>query len=239
MCNVYQFLLALLFVGTNSLGAHSSIEELNKLTSFSHQVPQQPNSHHTLGRHILAEFQGCINLNNAREVEEVLQKAANFAGATVLKIYVKQFDEVLQKSTTDISASKQKLASEKCINLNNTRGVEEVLQKTADAPETTVSSISVKQFDEAFQKSAAELSESKQKRKSGGFTALAALSESHISIHTWPEYDGYAAIDIFTCGEHIDPQKAIEILKKFFQPKLVTTIIISRGISSQKTNTKS
>lgn len=181
MCNVYRFLFALLFVGTNSLGAHSSIEELNKLTSFSHQVPRQPHSHHTLGRHILAEFQGCINLTNARDVEEVLQKAADAAGATVLRIYVKEFDEVLQKPTTDISASQKK-------------------------------------------------------RESGGFTAFAALSESHISIHTWPEYD-YAAIDIFTCGKHIDPQKAIEILKEFFQPKLITTITISRGFYSKEKET--
>ena len=33
----------------------------------------------------------------------------------------------------------------------------------------------------------------------GGVTAIALLSESHLSIHTWPE-DGYAAIDAFTCG---------------------------------------
>ena len=33
-----------------------------------------------------------------------------------------------------------------------------------------------------------------------GVTVLTLLSESHISIHTWPE-DGNAAVDIFTCGD--------------------------------------
>ena len=45
------------------------------------------------------------------------------------------------------------------------------------------------------------------------FAAL--LAESHISIHTWPE-NGYAAIDVFTCGEHTMPDKACEILRKEF-----------------------
>jgi S-adenosylmethionine decarboxylase len=33
-----------------------------------------------------------------------------------------------------------------------------------------------------------------------GVTIVALLSESHISIHTWPE-DGSAALDVFTCGD--------------------------------------
>ena len=48
-----------------------------------------------------------------------------------------------------------------------------------------------------------------------GVTALALLSESHISIHTWPER-GYAAIDAFTCGSHTDPEKACNYLKQSF-----------------------
>jgi S-adenosylmethionine decarboxylase len=38
-------------------------------------------------------------------------------------------------------------------------------------------------------------------------TGLALLAESHISIHTWPE-SGYAAVDVFTCGDHTMPEKA-------------------------------
>tara|TARA_B100000579_G_scaffold213872_1_gene174857 strand:+ start:69 stop:536 length:468 start_codon:yes stop_codon:yes gene_type:complete len=51
-----------------------------------------------------------------------------------------------------------------------------------------------------------------------GVTGLALLAESHISIHTWPEI-GYAAIDVFTCGEHTMPEKACKVLFKDFQAK--------------------
>jgi S-adenosylmethionine decarboxylase len=39
-----------------------------------------------------------------------------------------------------------------------------------------------------------------------GVTGLALLAESHISIHTWPE-SGYAAVDVFTCGDHTMPER--------------------------------
>lgn len=44
-----------------------------------------------------------------------------------------------------------------------------------------------------------------------GVTGLALLAESHISIHTWPE-NGYAAVDVFTCGDHTMPEIACRIL---------------------------
>jgi len=40
---------------------------------------------------------------------------------------------------------------------------------------------------------------------------LALLAESHISIHTWPE-SGYAAVDVFTCGDHTMPERACQVL---------------------------
>lgn len=51
-----------------------------------------------------------------------------------------------------------------------------------------------------------------------GITALALLSESHISVHTWPEV-GYAALDVFTCGHHTDPEKACQHLMKAFKAR--------------------
>jgi S-adenosylmethionine decarboxylase len=51
-----------------------------------------------------------------------------------------------------------------------------------------------------------------------GLTAIALLAESHISIHTWPE-EGYAAVDVFTCGEHTDPEAACRYLIAQLQAK--------------------
>jgi len=44
-----------------------------------------------------------------------------------------------------------------------------------------------------------------------GVSGAVIIAESHLCIHTWPEY-GYAAADIFTCGNSVQPGKAAEIL---------------------------
>ena len=46
-----------------------------------------------------------------------------------------------------------------------------------------------------------------------GVTGLALLAESHISIHTWPE-NGYAAVDVFTCGDHTMPEQACRVMSE-------------------------
>ncbi len=63
----------------------------------------------------------------------------------------------------------------------------------------------------------------------GGVTVIIALAESHISLHTWPEY-GYAALDIFTCGEKADPWRAYEYVVKRFKPKKVNVTEMMRGL---------
>lgn len=50
----------------------------------------------------------------------------------------------------------------------------------------------------------------------GGVSGVAVLSESHISIHSWPEAN-YAALDVFMCGES-EPHNAIEVLREAFTP---------------------
>ena len=70
---------------------------------------------------------------------------------------------------------------------------------------------------EAAERSGATLlSLTSHKFEPQGVTALALLSESHISIHTWPEL-GYAAVDAFTCGKHTNPELACNYLKKAFE----------------------
>jgi S-adenosylmethionine decarboxylase len=63
-----------------------------------------------------------------------------------------------------------------------------------------------------------------------GVSGVAVISESHISIHTWPEHN-YAALDIFVCGDK-DPYLALKSLKYSFQPKRVNLIEAKRGIFS-------
>ncbi|HDJ26355.1 MAG TPA: adenosylmethionine decarboxylase [Candidatus Bathyarchaeota archaeon] len=67
------------------------------------------------------------------------------------------------------------------------------------------------------------------KFKPQGVTGVVAIAESHISVHTWPEY-GYAAIDIFTCGSHVDPWKAFEHSVDALKPKSVSVFEVKRGI---------
>ena len=61
-----------------------------------------------------------------------------------------------------------------------------------------------------------------------GVTATATLSESHIAIHTWPEY-GYFAADLFFCGKG-DPYQAMNVLQKVLGAKQVAMQEIDRGL---------
>lgn len=49
-----------------------------------------------------------------------------------------------------------------------------------------------------------------------GISGVVVIQESHLAIHTWPEYK-YAAVDLFTCGESVDPWVCFEHLKQIFQ----------------------
>lgn len=64
--------------------------------------------------------------------------------------------------------------------------------------------------------------------ENGGISGVAVLAESHISVHTWPER-GFAAFDVFMCGS-CDPEKAVPVLKEWFNPKGVQIGHHRRGI---------
>ncbi len=49
-----------------------------------------------------------------------------------------------------------------------------------------------------------------------GVSGVVLIAESHFTVHTWPKYH-YAAVDIFTCGESIDLEKAIDSMKRSFE----------------------
>jgi len=49
-----------------------------------------------------------------------------------------------------------------------------------------------------------------------GISGVVVIAESHLAIHTWPEY-GYAAVDLFTCGEKVDPWAVHDHLQDAFR----------------------
>lgn len=61
-----------------------------------------------------------------------------------------------------------------------------------------------------------------------GVTVLALLSESHASMHTYPE-DGSIFIDVFTCGHTAQPEQAVELIAEALRPSTVNTQTIHRG----------
>ena len=54
--------------------------------------------------------------------------------------------------------------------------------------------------------------------KKGGVSVIALVTESHMVLHTWNEYN-YATLDIFTCGEHSDPYAAFNYIVQELKPK--------------------
>lgn len=61
-----------------------------------------------------------------------------------------------------------------------------------------------------------------------GVSGVVVIAESHLAIHTWPEY-GYAAVDIFTCGNTVDPWKAFHYLRSTLDSKETSVNEIVRG----------
>lgn len=61
-----------------------------------------------------------------------------------------------------------------------------------------------------------------------GVTGVLVLSESHLSIHTYPE-EGFAAIDCYTCGYTVDPEIACEFMKAMLGGRVVGYRALRRG----------
>jgi len=64
-----------------------------------------------------------------------------------------------------------------------------------------------------------------------GISGVVIIAESHLSIHTWPEY-GYAAVDVFTCGDVLQPCVAADYLINKFQCTNPSVIEVKRGMLS-------
>lgn len=64
-----------------------------------------------------------------------------------------------------------------------------------------------------------------------GVSGVVVIAESHISVHTWPEF-GYAALDIYTCGDKTDPLKACNYIAEIFEAENIYSTVIVRGIKN-------
>lgn len=94
--------------------------------------------------------------------------------------------------------------------LNDYKGIQRILLEAAKRAKATIINRVFHQFNPH------------------GVSGVVVIAESHISIHTWPEYQ-YAAVDFFSCGERVNPNSVTEFLVKMFKAKNVTTMEIKRG----------
>jgi len=95
--------------------------------------------------------------------------------------------------------------------LDDLEAVEAALRRSATSAGATILNVDLHHF-----------------QPNGGISGVVVLSESHISIHTWPERN-FAALDIFMCGD-CNPYLAIPVLKQAFSPSNVTLTEHRRGL---------
>ncbi len=62
-----------------------------------------------------------------------------------------------------------------------------------------------------------------------GISGVVVIAESHLSIHTWPEYR-YAAVDIFSCGDTLQPEVAANYLVEQFGAERTSVVEMQRGM---------
>ena len=79
----------------------------------------------------------------------------------------------------------------------------------------------------AYETGATYIDSISKKFEPQGVTIVIMLSESHISIHTWPE-KGEAMIDIFTCGDGVEPLWGVPLIVSDLQPDRYTMEMINR-----------
>jgi len=97
--------------------------------------------------------------------------------------------------------------------LNNQKKLEEILVTAAKIAKATVIESRFHKFNPF------------------GISGVVLIAESHLTIHSWPEYD-YAAVDIFTCGDTLKPSLAAKYLIRKLQSKNPSMIEIKRGLLS-------
>ncbi|PUA31878.1 MAG: adenosylmethionine decarboxylase [Candidatus Terraquivivens tikiterensis] len=72
--------------------------------------------------------------------------------------------------------------------------------------------------------------------KKGGISVIALVTESHVAVHTWPDYQ-YATVDVYTCGQESQPEKAFEHIVKGLAPREYTKHFADRSSVTFRTVT--
>lgn len=94
--------------------------------------------------------------------------------------------------------------------LNDPEKIESFMKEAAEASGATIVSVHTNLFNPH------------------GISGVVIIAESHITIHTWPEY-GYAAVDAFTCGDSVDTMKVAEVFKERLAAESIEVQIFKRG----------
>lgn len=87
--------------------------------------------------------------------------------------------------------------------------------------------LAVKESGATMLKVSEYIFESAGKPELPGYTSAYILSESHATIHTYPEVDR-CFVDLFTCGTHCSHEKFDNVLRQYLQPKSVSYQVIER-----------
>lgn len=66
-----------------------------------------------------------------------------------------------------------------------------------------------------------------------GVSGVVVISESHLAIHTWPEL-GYAAVDVFTCGNKVNPWDACNYVAEMFGAENMEASEVIRGLPEHR-----
>ncbi len=107
-----------------------------------------------------------------------------------------------------------------------------IIAELYGCPEETLNNLqSIKQeMVLAAKKAGAEVRETAfHKFDPQGISGVVVISESHLTIHTWPEL-GYAAVDVFTCGQSVDPWLSCHYLKDNLSANNMAARELKRGI---------
>lgn len=95
--------------------------------------------------------------------------------------------------------------------LSNIKFIKETMLSAAKAAKTTIITSKFYKF------------------KPFGVSGIIIIAESHLSIHTWPEYK-FASVDFFTCGNKAKPWNAFKIVKEKLNAKYFNIMKIQRGL---------